>query len=180
MKSWYGINWPQGRESVKSDYWLPTTDCWDNAGSSIWQRTSGLVQCGGRTGARARAGTLALANNNTTDCLTDWLTLRDWLVFQSANYRRTELTSDWDTLELDKKDSRMGTQESDYITQRIGVFGRYQLRCFLLVQFVGVFAAWQVLVRKIEIHISCVTIQWVRSQLKTGYWLTDIYLFIFH
>merc|ERR1719458_19097 len=39
----------------------------------------------------------------------------------------------------------MGSQEPDYITQRIGVFGRYQLRCFLLVQFVGVFAAWQVL-----------------------------------
>lgn len=98
-------------------------------------------------------------------------------VFQSTNYRRTELTSDWDTLELDKKDSRMGTQESDYITQRIGVFGRYQLRCFLLVQFVGVFAAWQVLVRKIEIFL---VLQWVRSQLKTGYWMTNIYLFIFH
>ena len=50
----------------------------------------------------------------------------------------------------------MGSQEPDYITQRIGVFGRYQLRSFLLVQFVGVFAAWQVLVRKIKMNISCV------------------------
>ena len=50
----------------------------------------------------------------------------------------------------------MGSQEPDYITQRIGVFGRYQLRCFLLVQFVGVFAAWQVLVSKL--NISCVTL----------------------
>ena len=76
------------------------------------------------------------------------LTQQDW--FQSTNCTDW-LGVDWDT--LTGKDGVRG----DYITQRIGVFGRYQLRCFLLVQFVGVFAAWQVLVRKIKINISCVT-----------------------
>ena len=60
----------------------------------------------------------------------------------------------------------MGSQEPDYITQRIGVFGRYQLRCFLLVQFVGVFAAWQVLVRKLKINISCVAMSEGRGEVS--------------
>ena len=37
-------------------------------------------------------------------------------------------------------------QDQDIVTRNIGVFGKFQLKCFLLVQFVGVFAAWQVLV----------------------------------
>ena len=43
----------------------------------------------------------------------------------------------------------MDTSQSDqdYIGQNIGKFGKFQLKCFLVVQFVGVFAAWQVLVR---------------------------------
>ena len=52
------------------------------------------------------------------------LTQQDW--FQSTNCTDW-LGVDWDT--LTGKDGVRG----DYITQRIGVFGRYQLRCFLLV-----------------------------------------------
>ena len=39
----------------------------------------------------------------------------------------------------------MDTSQSDqdYIGQNIGKFGKFQIKCFLVVQFVGVFAAWQ-------------------------------------
>lgn len=35
---------------------------------------------------------------------------------------------------------------TDEVLGRIGQFGKYQLRVIGLVQFVGVFAAWQILV----------------------------------
>ena len=57
----------------------------------------------------------------------------------------------------------MGSREPDYITHRIGEFGRYQLRCFLVVQLVGVFTSWQVLVSELNINISCVTISEVAA-----------------
>ena len=57
----------------------------------------------------------------------------------------------------------MESRQPDFITQRIGEFGRYQLRCFLVVQFVGVFAAWQVLVSELNINISCLTISEVAA-----------------
>ena len=39
----------------------------------------------------------------------------------------------------------------DPLTQRIGTHGWFQLRVILIVQFVGVFAGWQILVRLIPI-----------------------------
>ena len=38
--------------------------------------------------------------------------------------------------------------KEDEVLRRIGVFGRYQLKVIGLVQFVGLFAAWQLLVRR--------------------------------
>lgn len=45
--------------------------------------------------------------------------------------------------------------DKDLVTQNIGQFGKFQLSCFLVVQFVGVFAAWQVLV---NIGQSCLRV----------------------
>ena len=36
--------------------------------------------------------------------------------------------------------------DKDELTSVIGTHGKFQLRVFLIVQFVGVFAAWQILV----------------------------------
>ena len=41
----------------------------------------------------------------------------------------------------------MSTNETDYITEKIGKFGKFQLRGFLLIQFVGIISAWQTFVR---------------------------------
>ena len=41
----------------------------------------------------------------------------------------------------------MSTIETDYITEKIGKFGKFQLRGFLLIQFVGIISAWQTFVR---------------------------------
>ena len=38
------------------------------------------------------------------------------------------------------------TTDRDELTSVIGTHGKFQLRVFLIVQFVGVFAAWQILV----------------------------------
>ena len=40
----------------------------------------------------------------------------------------------------------MASGGTDEVLGRIGQFGKYQLRVIGLVQFVGVFAAWQLLV----------------------------------
>ena len=41
----------------------------------------------------------------------------------------------------------MSTKEADYITERIGQFGKFQLRGFLLIQFIAIISAWQTFVR---------------------------------
>ena len=42
------------------------------------------------------------------------------------------------------------TTDRDELTSVIGTHGKFQLRVFLIVQFVGVFAAWQILVSRIK------------------------------
>ena len=37
--------------------------------------------------------------------------------------------------------------ETDYVTERIGKFGKFQLRGFLLIQFIAIISAWQTFVR---------------------------------
>ena len=37
--------------------------------------------------------------------------------------------------------------EKDPLTELIGTHGKFQLRTILIVQFIGVFAGWQMLVR---------------------------------
>ena len=39
------------------------------------------------------------------------------------------------------------TTETDYVTEKIGKFGKFQLRGFLLIQFVWIISAWQTFVR---------------------------------
>ena len=43
--------------------------------------------------------------------------------------------------------------DRDELTSVIGSHGKFQLRVFLIVQFVGVFAAWQILVSSQYIRI---------------------------
>ena len=45
----------------------------------------------------------------------------------------------------------MEAEGADEVLRRIGNFGKYQLRVIGFVQFVGVFAAWQLLVSLIDI-----------------------------
>ena len=38
--------------------------------------------------------------------------------------------------------------KDDYVTKVMGTHGKFQLRVVLIIQFIGVFAGWQLLVRE--------------------------------
>ena len=42
--------------------------------------------------------------------------------------------------------NKMDKVSKDPLIERIGTHGKFQLRTFLIIQFVGVFAGWQLLV----------------------------------
>ena len=42
--------------------------------------------------------------------------------------------------------------EPGFISERIGEFGKFQLKCFLLVQFSCMFPAWQIVVSLLSVR----------------------------